>query len=294
MPTVPASASRTRLCPVATIAPPRHFPQMMEAREIGATIISRRKPNSRSQTSEMPANAAVKSTDVASTPGNRNVRKLVPPPVSTMLPSPVPITKMNSSGCSSMVTMRALSCLKRSSSRRVTTHVARSWWDMSLRTSGSASSEARNPSCRSAVSRDVMSSPPGERGQALLRPLGVTDRAAGVGQEHVLAAGPGHRHPADTHAELGEQAGGDPRAAGARGGSPGPPGPPPAPPPPPGAGGRELVVVGAQRDPVGSDAGLQRLRRVLHHDLAVVHDRDPLAVLGLVHVVRGHEDGDLG
>ena len=42
---------------------------MIEAREIGATIISRRKPNSRSQTSEMPANAAVNSTDVASTPG---------------------------------------------------------------------------------------------------------------------------------------------------------------------------------------------------------------------------------
>ena len=69
MPTVPSSASSTRLCPVATIAPPRHLPQMIEAREIGATIISRRNPNSRSQTSEMPANAAVNSTDVASTPG---------------------------------------------------------------------------------------------------------------------------------------------------------------------------------------------------------------------------------
>src|SRR3954452_3622304 len=296
MPTVPASASRTRLCPVATTAPPRHLPQMMEAREIGATIISRRKPNSRSQTSEMPANAAVNSTDVASTPGKRNVRKLVPPPVSTMLPSPVPITKMNSSGCSSMVTMRALSCLKRSSSRRVTTHVARSWWDMSLRTSGSASSEARNPSCRSAVSRDVMSSPPGERGQALLRPLGVTDRAAGVGQEHVVEAGPGHGPRADAHAELGEQAGDDLRPVGhgeghlvlvdsrldAQ--------------PIADAGDRELVVVGAQgdpvvsraqRDPVAADAGLQRLRRVLRDDLAVVHDRDPLALLGLVHVVRG-------
>jgi hypothetical protein len=54
------------------------------------------------------------------------VRKSVPPPVSTMLPSPVPMTKMNSTGCSSMVTMRALSCLSRSSSRRVTTQVARS------------------------------------------------------------------------------------------------------------------------------------------------------------------------
>jgi hypothetical protein len=110
---------------------------MIEAREIGATIISRRNPNSRSHTSEMPAKAAVNSTEVASTPGNRNVGKLMSPPVSTMLPSPVPITKMNSSGCSSIDSIRARSCRKRSSSRRVTTQVARAWCATSLRTAPS-------------------------------------------------------------------------------------------------------------------------------------------------------------
>ena len=36
--------------------------------------------------------------------------------------------------------------------------------------------------------------------------------------------------------------------------------------------------------------GLQRLRRVEDDDLAAVHDRDAVAELRLVHVVRGHED----
>src|SRR3954447_2091027 len=210
MPTVPSSASSTRLCRVATIAPPRHLPQMIELREIGATIISRRKPNSRSQTSEMPANAAVNSTDVARTPGKRNVRKLVPPPVSTMLPSPVPITKMNSTGCSIIVTMRALSCLRRSSSRRVTTQVARSWWDMSLRTSGRRS--IGPTSGRVVVSRDVMSAPPGEGEHGALRPLGVTDGATGVGHEDVVEARPGDGHGQDVHPELGGQPRDDQRA----------------------------------------------------------------------------------
>src|SRR5215207_4317157 len=301
MPTVPSSASSTRLCRVATIAPPRHLPQMIDAREIGATIISRRKPNSRSQTSEMPEKAAVTSTDVASTPGKRNVRKLVPPPVSTMLPSPVPITKMNSSGWSSMVTMRALSCLRRSSSRRVTTQVARSWWDMSLRTSGRRS--IGPTSGRVVVPRDgrscsstesVMSAPPGEGEHGALRALGVADGATGVGHEDVVEARAGHRHRLDVHPQLGEQPGHDVRPL--RDGDRHLPlvharldADPLADP-----GDGELVVVGAQGDPVGADAGLQRLRGVLDRDLAVVHDRDPVAVLGLVHVVRGDEDGDLG
>ena len=38
---------------------------------------------------------------------------------------------------------------------------------------------------------------------------------------------------------------------------------------------------------------LQRLGRVEGDDLALVHDRDAVAELGLVHVVRGHEDRDL-
>ena len=36
----------------------------------------------------------------------------------------------------------------------------------------------------------------------------------------------------------------------------------------------------------------RRRRRVQRLDLAVVDDGDAVAVLGLVHVVRGHEDGD--
>ena len=47
--------------------------------DTGATSISRRKPNSRSHTIEMPAKAAVNSTDIDSTPGNRNVLKSTPP-----------------------------------------------------------------------------------------------------------------------------------------------------------------------------------------------------------------------
>ena len=38
---------------------------------------------------------------------------------------------------------------------------------------------------------------------------------------------------------------------------------------------------------------LERLRRVDRDDLAVVDDRDAVAVLGLVHVVRREEDRDV-
>src|SRR5215213_9285445 len=118
-----------------------------------------------------------------------------------MLPRPVPITKMNSTGCSSIVTMRALSCLRRSSSRRVTTQVARSWWDMSLRTSGRRS--IGPASGRVVVS--LMSAPPGEGEHGALRALGVADGATGVGHEDVVQARPGDRHGTDVDAELGEQ-----------------------------------------------------------------------------------------
>ena len=55
-------------------------------------------------------------------------------------------------------------------------------------------------------------------------------------------------------------------------------------------GQRGVVVGGAQHHPVGPDARLERLGRVEHDDLAAVHDRDAVAELRLVHVVRGHED----
>ena len=53
------------------------------------------------------------------------------------------------------------------------------------------------------------------------------------------------------------------------------------------------IVVGGDPHPVGADPGLQRLGGALHHDPAAVHDRDAVAVLGLVHVVRRQEDRDL-
>jgi len=42
-----------------------------------------------------------------------------------------------------------------------------------------------------------------------------------------------------------------------------------------------------------ADAGLERLRSVQRDDPSLVDDRDAVAVLGLVHVVRGHEDRDV-
>ncbi len=53
----------------ATVAPPRHLPSTSELRRTGATIISRRKPNSRSHTIEAAENIAVNITAMHSTPG---------------------------------------------------------------------------------------------------------------------------------------------------------------------------------------------------------------------------------
>ena len=53
---------------------------------------------------------------------------------------------------------------------------------------------------------------------------------------------------------------------------------------------RGLLVVGRrERHGVGSDGILERVRRVDRHDLARVDDRDPVAALGLVHVVGREE-----
>jgi hypothetical protein len=54
---------------VAMVAPPRHLPMTMADRLTGATSISRRNPNSRSQTIEAAEKMAVNMTDIASTPG---------------------------------------------------------------------------------------------------------------------------------------------------------------------------------------------------------------------------------
>ena len=53
----------------ATVAPPAHLPSTMDERLTGATIISRRKPNSRSHTIEAAENMAVNITAMHSTPG---------------------------------------------------------------------------------------------------------------------------------------------------------------------------------------------------------------------------------
>ena len=54
---------------VATVAPPRHFPMTIADLLTGATSISRKNPNSRSQTIDAAEKMAVNSTDIASTPG---------------------------------------------------------------------------------------------------------------------------------------------------------------------------------------------------------------------------------
>ena len=53
----------------ATLAPPKHLPITIELRRTGATIISRRKPNSRSQTIDAAENMAVNITAMQRMPG---------------------------------------------------------------------------------------------------------------------------------------------------------------------------------------------------------------------------------
>src|SRR5947207_1911390 len=58
-------------------------------------------------------------------------------------------------------------------------------------------------------------------------------------------------------------------------------------------GDRLLVVVDLQPHTVRADSRLQGGGGVEGNDLAAVHDRDPIAELGLVHVMGGHEDRDV-
>jgi hypothetical protein len=123
--------------------------------------------------------------------------------------------------------------------------------------------------------------------------LGVADRRAGVRHEDVVERRARDADRPDRDAQLGEEprdellAGGHEEGHGA-------------------LGDRRLevealgqrrdgrvVVLGLDPHPVGADLRLERLGRVESDDLALVHDRDPVAELGLVHVVRGHEDRDL-
>jgi hypothetical protein len=95
-------------------------------RGIGATSISRRKPNSRSQTIEMPAKIAVNSVEVATMPGNRNVLKSTPPVAERVSPdSPLPSTNSSSSGCARPEISRPFDRTNRIISRCQTTLTAR-------------------------------------------------------------------------------------------------------------------------------------------------------------------------
>ena len=67
--TSPATASTITPWKAATVAPPRHLPITIELRRTGATIISRRKPNSRSQTIDAAENIAVNITVMQRMPG---------------------------------------------------------------------------------------------------------------------------------------------------------------------------------------------------------------------------------
>ena len=124
--------------------------------------------------------------------------------------------------------------------------------------------------------------------------LGVADRGAGVGHEHVVERRPGHAHRLDRHAELGEQ----PRHELARRSRPRTsPGPRASSP-------RARSGRAARRSP--RRRRRSRSARGPCPTLAfsasgvssttispLVHDRDPVAVLGLVHVVRREEDRDV-
>ena len=73
----PAAIAITRTsmpCRVATVAPPSVRPNMMDSRETGATIVSFRNPNWRSQITCMPLKIEVKMIDMPMMPGAMNSR----------------------------------------------------------------------------------------------------------------------------------------------------------------------------------------------------------------------------
>ncbi len=100
------------------------MPITIELRRTGATIISRRKPNSRSQTSEAALKTAVNITDMQRMPGKMNVVRSTSPP--TTESRPAPSANRNSIGWISDVTIRIRSCLNRINSRLQTILIARS------------------------------------------------------------------------------------------------------------------------------------------------------------------------
>ncbi len=129
MPTSGESTRMMRACRVATVAPPAHLPSTSDDRRMGATSISRRKPNSRSHTIDTAEKMAEKRTVMATMPGKMKVRKLDPEvagPPRTIVDSPVPSTNKNSTGWAREVRIRSRLRPKRMSSRRQTMRTARS------------------------------------------------------------------------------------------------------------------------------------------------------------------------
>ncbi len=175
---------------VATVAPPRHLPSTRVQRCTGATSISRRKPNSRSQTMEIAEKIEVKSTVMPSTPGNMKVRKSKWSALEMTVDSPVPRMNKNSTGWASEVRIRIRLRRKRISSRFQTTHKAR------------RSSLVRPPATRTTGTSKLTATlppPPGPEpgiGTHALRArgLGIPNGAAGIGHEDVVESGPGHSH----------------------------------------------------------------------------------------------------
>ena len=72
-PTSGATSSNSKPCNNATLLPPSALPIATEVREMGATWISLRKPNSRSHMMLIEAKMLVNSTLMASTPGYMKV-----------------------------------------------------------------------------------------------------------------------------------------------------------------------------------------------------------------------------
>ena len=113
-------------CDAAIVAPPRHLPTTIDVRLTGATIISRRKPSSRSHTSDAALIIAVNSTATQRTPGNMNVLRSTPLVEAAESDCrPEPSTNRKSSGWISHVMTCARLPAKRIRSRCQTVFTAR-------------------------------------------------------------------------------------------------------------------------------------------------------------------------
>ena len=119
IPTIGAMTSMTAPCTMAVKEPPAALPMTMPTLLRGATRTSLRKPNSRSQTTDIPAKRDDMTTVMAMMPGYMNCTKLTsPPPRSPMIRlKPAPKTTRNVRGKAKEENRRERSAMKRSISR---------------------------------------------------------------------------------------------------------------------------------------------------------------------------------